>query len=378
MTADLPADRLAPGAGGRARGARGDRGLLGPGVQRPGGGRARPSCWSTRSTSRPCPAGRRTWRQRVAGRPAAPRPAAGQLRPPGADPASCASCCATARRWCRSAPRRSTGCRRCWRAPTSSWRRWPPTSWGSAGGRCWRRSPAGRTTPRRWPSWPRASCGRSCRQLRQALEGRVKPHHRVLLARPSWPTSTSWRRRSRRWSAEIDRARSAPFAADARRCWRPSRASSRTAAAMLLAEVGADMARVPVGQAPGLLGRGVPGQPPERRPAPVGQDHPRQRLAARRPRGGRLGGRSAPGAPRSGPASGAWRGAGASRRPLVAVMHNLLTVVYTVLRRPARPTTTWAADVPRAAGPAARRAAPRPAARAPRLPRRPHPGGVTP
>ena len=36
----------------------------------------------------------------------------------------------------RSAPGRPTGFKKCWKGPTSSWGRWPPTCWGYRGGPC--------------------------------------------------------------------------------------------------------------------------------------------------------------------------------------------------------------------------------------------------
>src|SRR3989441_12957779 len=47
--------------------------------------------------------------------------------------------------------------------PGSSWRRSPPTSSGCRAARCWRRWCTARRTPPCWPTWPAASCARSCR-----------------------------------------------------------------------------------------------------------------------------------------------------------------------------------------------------------------------
>ena len=49
----------------------------------------------------------------------------------------------------------------CWRTPASSYRVWPPTSWGSPAGRCCRPWSPACATPNCWPSWPRAACAPS-------------------------------------------------------------------------------------------------------------------------------------------------------------------------------------------------------------------------
>jgi len=100
--------------------------------------------------------------------------------------ATCASARASARRWCRGARRRSTGCTNCWRGRTASAARSRPTSSASVGAPCATRSWAGSRSRRRW----RAPSGHMARgrlraklpELRRALDGRVQPHHRILLA----------------------------------------------------------------------------------------------------------------------------------------------------------------------------------------------------
>jgi hypothetical protein len=131
-----------------------------------------------------------------------------------------------------------------------------------------------------------------------------------------------------------------------------------------------------LGRAAGWGWAREPRQPAARRPAPLGHDDPRQRLAPRRPGGGRLGRRPRPGhlvrgpLPAPGPAPGHTEGA-RGREAHRAHRRRPRAPRPRVLRR-AGPRRR------RAAGSAACRPPPRRAARAPRLPRHPQPGGVTP
>ena len=108
--------------------------------------------------------------------------------PPGPS-ANCASCHATGRRSSRSGPPRPTGQRR-WRAPTSSWRRWRPTS-GRLGARHLKALVGGATDPGGWPSWPGAAAGRrpACKALvgsaRTSLPDREQLSHLDDLDGPS-------------------------------------------------------------------------------------------------------------------------------------------------------------------------------------------------
>jgi hypothetical protein len=62
------------------------------------------------------------------------RPGATLVRAAQADPGSCATSPATARRWCKNVPARRSGCTSCWRTPGSSCPAWPATPWGCPAG----------------------------------------------------------------------------------------------------------------------------------------------------------------------------------------------------------------------------------------------------
>ena len=138
----------------------------------------------------------------------------------------------------------------------------------------------GRPTRRRWPSWPRASCGASGRRWSRALRGQIGPHQRFLLAQ-QLAHIEQLEATIAAVSAEIEE-RLRPFEDDTGAAGDHPGVGRRTAQ-VLLAEIGTDMSRFPTHRPSGRLGGDVPGQRRERRQAPQRQDAQRQSLAARRP-----------------------------------------------------------------------------------------------
>jgi transposase len=148
-------------------------------------------------------------------------------------------------------------------------------------------------------------------QLRLALEGRVKAHHRVLL-RALLAHIDFLEEALAALDAEVEHAL-APFASELA-LLETIPGVGRTAAAILLAELGADLRAFPSAKHLASWAGVCPGN----------RQSGGRRLSGKTTHGnawlrGVLGEIAwaavpAPGAPRSGPASGAWRGARANRR----------------------------------------------------------------
>ena len=144
---------------------------------------------------------------------------------------------------------------------------------------------AGEQDPRCWRTSRGGSCAPSCRPSpRRALDGRVKPHHLVLLE-CLLTHIASLEQLIAQVQEEIERAL-APFA-EALALLDGIPGVGPTAAAALVAEIGVDASRFPFGPASGLLGRRLSRQQAERRQAAHGPDDQRQPLVARRPGRGR-------------------------------------------------------------------------------------------
>ena len=163
---------------------------------------------------------------------------------------------------------RSTGCRRCWRAANIKLAAVATDVLGvERAARCWRPCWAARQDP---TALAELAAGPAAGQAAGAAPGagRAGPAPPPGAARrSSWPTSTSWRSRIAQLQRG-DRARPGPVRGEAVALLQTHpRRRARTAAAAIVAEIGDRHGPLPLGQAPGLLGRGVPRQHAERRQA---------------------------------------------------------------------------------------------------------------
>ena len=139
----------------------------------------------------------------------------------------------------RSAPATPTASTRYWRTPALSSARSPPASSAPLGARCLTpSSPAPRTRPSS-PTWPAASCARSCPPCDRPCSATSAPTMLSSSASSS-PTSTTWTRPS---STQIDTLM-APFAEQLARLDTIRGVNKRTAE-VLIAELGPDMSVFP-------------------------------------------------------------------------------------------------------------------------------------
>jgi len=165
-------------------------------------------------------------------------------------------------------------------------------------------------------------------QLRQALEGRVKPHHRLLIR--ALLEHISFLQSSIEQLDEVVGHRLAPFQ-QALVLLQSIPGVSRTAAAAIIAEIGVDMSRFASGKHLASWAGVCPGNKQsggKRLSGAITHGNPWLRgilgqvaWAAIRSKGSSFGARFRRIARRQG-----------KQKALVAVMHNLLTVVYAVLR----------------------------------------------
>ena len=132
-----------------------------------------------------------------------------------------------------------------WNKLTSSSVRWPPMHWEFRGSRCWKPSSPEKRTRSVWRTWPGRRLRSKMPELRLALQGRVRDHHRFLLKE----FLEEWRAlgtRIRRIEEEIDR-RIAPFE-EAVTLWQSIPGMDRVTACNLVAELGVNMAQFPSAQ----------------------------------------------------------------------------------------------------------------------------------
>ena len=143
------------------------------------------------------------------------------------------------------------------------------------GGDRWRRTGAVRAG---------STCARSCRSWSGRWSG-ASGRTSASWWPSNWPTSTSSTRRSRGSAPRSPSACARDEDAIARLDTIPG--VGRSVAEVLVAEIGADLDALPDGQAPGLVGWALSGQPRERREAPQRQDPQGKPLAAGLPGPGR-------------------------------------------------------------------------------------------
>jgi transposase len=113
-------------------------------------------------------------------------------------------------------------------------------------------------------------------QLRQALRGRFRAHH-ALLGRLAWRTWISWKDRSPSSTRRSTRML-APFA-QARGRLDTITGVGKRAAECMIAEIGVDMSVFPTAAHLASWAGRCPGNNPDRRQTPFGQDHQGQPLA---------------------------------------------------------------------------------------------------
>ena len=136
----------------------------------------------------------------------------------------------------------ANGCRRPSKAPTSSWPRWPPTSWANRGGRSWPRWSPGETDGAVLAQFAQGRLREKIPQLERALVGCVGPHQRFLVAE-QLAHIDFLDEAIARVSAEIAERVRPDEDAIARLDTIPG--VGRSVAEALLAEIGTDLARFP-------------------------------------------------------------------------------------------------------------------------------------
>jgi transposase len=149
---------------------------------------------------------------------------------------------------------------------------------------------AARQTPAEMAHLARGRLRSRLPALQQALEGRVTDHHRFLL-RQMLTQVDFLDQAIGQVQMQIERQLE-PYH-EAMELLQTIPGISATSAAAIIAEIGVDMTRFPsacAAQAPGLLGRTVPGEQAKRGQTTAGGDQPGQPLATGRLRGSRLGG----------------------------------------------------------------------------------------
>ena len=89
--------------------------------------------------------------------------------------------CATVKAWCRSAAASPIAWAKCWRAPTSSWPRWPRISWGASGRLTLHALAAGEQDPEVLAQMAKGRLRDKLAALQEALSGLLGSHQRFLL-----------------------------------------------------------------------------------------------------------------------------------------------------------------------------------------------------